>query len=41
MSHNIAVMKEGDIVEFGENEEIFSNPQNSYTKALLSAALQV
>ena len=41
MSHKIAVMKEGDIVEFGENEEIFSNPQNSYTKALLSAALQV
>ena len=25
MSHKIAVMKEGDIVEFGENEEIFSN----------------
>ena len=41
MSHKIAVMKEGDIVEFGENEEIFSNPQNLYTKALLSAALQV
>ena len=41
MSHKIAVMKEGDIVEFDENEEIFSNPKNSYTKALLSAALQV
>ncbi|MFL2799359.1 MAG: ABC transporter ATP-binding protein [Paracoccaceae bacterium] len=41
MSHKIAVMKEGNIVEFGENREIFSNPQNSYTKALLSAALQV
>jgi microcin C transport system ATP-binding protein len=39
MSHKIVVMKEGDIVEFGENEVIFSNPKNSYTKALLSATL--
>ena len=39
MSHKIAVMKEGDIVEYGENEAIFSNPKNSYTSDLLSAAL--
>ena len=39
MSHKIAVMKKGDIVEFGANEAIFSNAKHSYTKALLSAAL--
>ena len=39
MSHKIAVMKEGDIVEFGRNEDIFSSPQSPYTKALLLAAL--
>jgi peptide/nickel transport system ATP-binding protein len=34
----IAVMNEGRIVEMGETQQIFSNPQQEYTKALLAAA---
>ncbi len=39
LSHKILVMKAGDIVEAGSVEDIFENPQNAYTKALLKAAL--
>ncbi len=34
----IAVMNRGRIVEMGETQQIFSNPQEDYTKALLAAA---
>ena len=34
----IAVMNQGKIVEIGATEQIFNNPQNSYTQKLLSAA---
>ncbi len=34
----IAVMNQGKIVEIGTTEQIFNNPQNSYTQKLLSAA---
>jgi peptide/nickel transport system ATP-binding protein len=34
----IAVMKAGQIVEIGTKEDIFTNPQHSYTKELLAAA---
>ncbi len=39
MSHKVLVMKQGDIVEMGESEALFSAPQDPYTRALLSAAL--
>jgi len=39
MSHNILVMKEGDIIETGNAEELFNNPKTAYAKALLQAAL--
>ncbi len=32
-----AVMYQGKIVEYGETEAIFNNPQHAYTKSLLSA----
>ncbi|MFC2629089.1 MAG: dipeptide ABC transporter ATP-binding protein [Lancefieldella rimae] len=37
ISDTVAVMHLGKIVEYGETEEVFNNPQDPYTKALLSA----
>jgi microcin C transport system ATP-binding protein len=38
MSHRVMVMKNGDVVEAGEAEALFSAPQQPYTKELLAAA---
>ena len=38
MSHKMIVMKQGDVVETGAAEQLFSNPQNDYTRTLLAAA---
>jgi ABC-type glutathione transport system ATPase component len=38
MCDRIMVMKSGQIVEMGDTEEIFNNPQDEYTKLLLSGA---
>ncbi len=37
LCNNVAIMNRGEIVEYGEIESIFNNPQNEYTKTLLSA----
>ena len=37
ISHRVAVMYLGQIVEIGSREDIFENPAHSYTKKLLSA----
>ena len=37
ISSDIAVMYLGEIVEYGNTETVFKNPQHDYTKALLSA----
>ncbi len=36
--HRIAVMNQGKIVEIGETERIFKEPQDTYTQKLLNAA---
>ena len=38
VSHRIAVMYFGKIVEMGPADEIYSRPQHAYSKALLAAA---
>ncbi len=38
MSHRVMVMKNGDVVEEGPAERIFSAPQSDYTRTLLAAA---
>ncbi|WP_374371899.1 ABC transporter ATP-binding protein [Tabrizicola sp.] len=38
MSHKVMVMQAGDVVESGECEAVFTNPQSPYTKALMVAA---
>ena len=37
LSHRIAVMQNGELVETGKRDQILKNPQNAYTRHLLSA----
>ncbi|MGD1978729.1 MAG: ATP-binding cassette domain-containing protein [Akkermansiaceae bacterium] len=37
LADNIAVMFSGEIVEYGEANEVFNNPKHDYTRKLLSA----
>lgn len=37
ISHRVAVMYLGQIVEIGSRQQIFENPQHPYTKRLLAA----
>ncbi len=41
MSHRILVMKDGQVVEYGDAQEVFRNPQQEYTKALFDAAMNL
>jgi peptide/nickel transport system ATP-binding protein len=37
LAHDIAVMKNGKLVEFGAAEQVLNRPQHSYTQTLLRA----
>lgn len=37
MSHNIGVMKSGELIEFGTREQIIYNPKKEYTKKLINS----
>jgi microcin C transport system ATP-binding protein len=41
LAHHVLVMKNGKAMEYGSADQIFSNPQENYTKSLLSAALHL
>jgi microcin C transport system ATP-binding protein len=41
VSHDIVVMRQGKIVEQGPAAEIFSNPKQPYTRALMAAAFEM
>jgi len=41
MSHRVIVMKQGDVVEEGTAEQVFSDPQQDYTRTLLAAAFNL
>ena len=38
MAHKVMVMQNGDVVESGSCEDVFTNPKSDYTKALMAAA---
>ena len=37
ISHRVAVMRQGRIVEVGSRQQIFEAPEHTYTKALIAA----
>lgn len=39
ISHRVLVMKQGEIIEQGETEMVFNQPEEAYTQSLLKAAL--
>ena len=39
MAHRVIVMRQGQVVEQGNVEEVFNNPKNDYTRQLASASL--
>ncbi len=41
LSHKMIVMKQGDVVEAGDAEQVFTNPQTEYAQTLLAAALDL
>jgi microcin C transport system ATP-binding protein len=41
MAHRIAVMKDGDLVEYGPAAQILESPTQPYTRALLTAAFDL
>jgi len=38
MSHKVIVMRQGDVIEMGETEALFTNAQTDYTRSLIAAA---
>ncbi len=41
MSHEILVMKDGKMVEYGKADDVFDNPQQEYTRNLMEAAINL
>ncbi len=41
LAHHLVVLREGQVMEHGPAEQVFSDPQHPYTKALLAAAFNL
>jgi microcin C transport system ATP-binding protein len=41
LSHEILVMKDGEIVESGSTDKVMNAPEHPYTKALMAAAFDL
>ena len=41
LSHKVMVMRQGDVVEAGDRDQIFDAPQTEYTRALMAAAFDL
>ncbi|VAW03304.1 Prephenate dehydratase-associated ABC transporter, ATP-binding protein / Prephenate dehydratase-associated ABC transporter, ATP-binding protein [hydrothermal vent metagenome] len=41
LANHVIVMRAGNVVEYGEASQVFDNPREDYTKALLAAALNM
>jgi microcin C transport system ATP-binding protein len=41
MAHDVVVMKDGRVVEQGRSEDIFDDPKQPYTQALMKAAFNL
>jgi microcin C transport system ATP-binding protein len=38
ISHRVMVMRQGELIESGSTEQIFSSPRSAYTQALIAAS---
>ena len=41
LAHDIIVIRQGEVVEVGSSDEIFDNPKEPYTQALMKAAFEI
>ena len=41
LSHKVMVMKQGDVVEAGQIDQVFDSPRHEYTRQLLAAAFDI
>ena len=41
MAHRVIVMRQGVVVEEGEGDQVFEDPQTDYARALMSAAFRI
>ena len=39
MAHRVMVMKDGQLIEAGKTEDLFTQPRSEYTRTLLNASL--